>query len=229
MLLIAFLEYGDADDPSALVEGADAVLLYGKTRPPLKTLPKMLEPLNEIPWGVYPADDDTETAELARAGCDFMLLTASGQIAAAPQDEKVGKILLAESSLDDGLIRAINDLPVDAALVADTLADGGPVLWHHLMIFQHIANLLSVPLIAQVPADITDEDLKAIYEADVEGILVEVDTAKAGALKELRQAIDKLPPRSARKRDKLEAMLPRTAEESRPAPPEEEEEEEEYE
>jgi hypothetical protein len=46
-------------------------------------------------------------------------------------------------------------------------------------------------------------------------------------LKELRETVNKLPVRSARKRDKAGVLLPRTVGESRPViPPDEEEEDE---
>jgi hypothetical protein len=71
-------------------------------------------------------------------------------------------------------------------------------------------------------------ELKALWEADIDGVLVEVDITGAGDLKELRQVAGKLPPRSARKRGKMDVLLPRTGMETpTAAPPDEEEEEDE--
>ena len=129
--------------------------------------------------------------------------------------------------MDDGLLRAVNDLPVDAVLVVDTPDGAGPLVWHQLMILQHLAHLISRPLVVPVPADIPPEELKALWEAGADGVIVEMDVAKTGELKGLRQAIDKLPRRSAHRHGHLEAMLPHAGGESRPAPPPDEEEEEE--
>ena len=129
--------------------------------------------------------------------------------------------------MDDSLLRAVNSLPVDAVLVTDTF-EGGSLVWHELMIFQHLANTLGKPMIINIPADITEEELKALWEAGVDGVIVEVSTMKAGGLKKMQELISKLPPRSSRKRSKIEALLPHPGGESfTPKPPDEEEEEDE--
>ncbi len=228
MPLIAGLEIG-AKISADLLSGASAALLMpGKTRPTAKALGTMAAGLPNIPWGIY-LDDDKSTLDAAGEGCDFVVFTASGRISAAPGDEKIGRILQVESSMDDGLLRAVSDLPVDAALVSDTIDGNGALIWHQLMIIQHLARLINKPMIVSVPVNIGEEELKALWEAGVDGLLVEVDASSAGGLKALRKAIDNLPPRSQLKRDKMEPLLPRTGGESRPAPPPDEEEEEEYE
>lgn len=230
ILLIASLEPGAGGSPADYLEGASAVLLRrGKSRLTPRAVQTATASLPDIPWGIYLDDSGVKKGEVkVEAGCDFVVFPASGLITTTPPDEKVGRILQIESSMDDGLLRAVNDLPVDAVLIGDTFEGGGPLVWHQLMIFRHLTHLVSKPLIVPVPADVNGEELKALWEAGVDGVVVEVDAAKAGGLKNLRQAIDKLPPRSPHKRERLEALLPRTGEESRPAaPPEEEEEEDE--
>lgn len=229
ILLIASLEPGVTDNPADYLDGASAVLLRrGKSRLTAKVVQTVVASLPDIPWGTYLNDSAEKKGEVkVEAGCDFVVFPASGRIATTPLDEKVGRILQVESAMDDGLLRAVNDLPVDAVLVTDTFEDGGSLVWHQLMIFQHLAHIISKPLIVPIPADANGEELKALWEAGVDGVVVEVDTAKPGGLKELRQSIDKLPPRSPRKRDRLEAVLPRAGGESKAAVPDEEEEEEE--
>jgi hypothetical protein len=127
--------------------------------------------------------------------------------------------------MDDSLLRAINSLPVDAVMVADTF-EGGALVWHELMIFQHLANILAKPPIINIPPNITEAELKALWEAGVDGVVVEASALKAGGLKKLCDAIGKLPPRSKRKRGKIDALLPRTGGESGAVTPPDEEEEE---
>jgi hypothetical protein len=231
ILLIAGLEIGATDNPTDFTDGAHAILLHpGKSRPTAKAIQAMAASLPDIPWGIYLDDNGDQKGEVkVEIGCDFVVFPASGRIFTPPPDEKVGKILQVESSMDDGLLRAANDLPVDAVLVADAFEGGGSLIWHQLMIYQHLAHLISKPLIVPITADVNGEELKALWEAGVDGVVVEVDTTKAGGLQQVRQAIDKLPPRSPRKRDKIEALLPRAGGESRPTAPPDEEEEEEYE
>ena len=128
--------------------------------------------------------------------------------------------------MDDRLLRAANDLPVDAVLAADTLGETGTLIWHHLMILRHLAVLIPKPLIVPVPAGISEAELKALWNAGIDGVLVEIDITKDENLKELHDIAVKLPPRSAPKRGKIDALLPHFGgEAAKPAPDEEEEDE----
>ena len=96
--------------------------------------------------------------------------------------------------MDDGLLRTINDLPVDAVVIADSLEDAGPLVWHRLMILRHVAHLVTRPVIVPVPADIGRDDLESLWEAGIEGIIVDADAERIAALHKIIAA---LPPRSA--------------------------------
>jgi hypothetical protein len=130
-----------------------------------------------------------------------------------------------ESSLGDSLLRAVNDLPVDGVLTAGGGEAGEPVAWHHLMLWQRLSNLLSKPLLVNVPLPITAEELKTLWDAGVDGVVLDTGTGPAGGLKELRQAIGKITFRPSRKRGKAEALLPRISTTPEPEPEQEEEEE----
>ena len=230
ILLIASLAYsGDIDRLSDCVAGADAILLrLAKQRLTATTLKKMTESLPDMPWGGYLEDIIAKKVEiLVEAGCDFVVFPEASRISATPQDDKIGKILQVESSLGEGLLRAINDLPVDAVLATDAYQAGDSIAWHHLINIQRLANLLTKPFLTQVPLNVTDSELKVLWEAGVDGVVVEADTTKPGGLQELRRAISELAPRSERKRGKAEALLPRVGGEEKMAIPDEEEEEDE--
>ena len=190
----------------------------------METIQTMVKNLPDIPWGIYLDDDaDKKTASLEGEGYDFVVFSASGRISVTPQEEKVGRILqVAAAALDDGLLRAVNDLPVDAVLAAGE-EPGGAVAWHHLMQVQRLSNLLAKPLLVDVPAGITEVEIKALWEAGADGVVVAADGLPPGGLSELRRLIDGLPPRSARRRGKSEALLPRIGRGTSPAAEEEEE------
>jgi hypothetical protein len=231
ILIIASLDVSPpaADAPVDSIDGADALLFHSdKSNITAKAIQKIIEPLPNIPWGVYLEDnDDKQAAASIEAGCDFVVFSPASQLSMVTHNEKVGKVLQVESSMDDGLLRAVNDLPVDALLVADTSEESGPLVWHQLMILQHLGNLISKPLIIPVPASITEVELKVLGEIGIDGVMVEVDTTKTGELKELREAISKLPPRSARKRGRVDVLLSRAVSETPATAPDEEEEEDE--
>ncbi len=230
MLLVASLDSGASGVLSDYVSEADAVLLRpGKSRLAATEIQKAVESLPDIPWGGYLEDAGTKKAgTMVEAGCDFMVFPVASPVTAMPQDEKVGRILQLQSALDDGSLRAINELSVDAVLATDACPADEPVAWHHLIKIQHLANILTKPLLIPVSFNTTSGELKAIWEAGVDGVVVEVGTGEPERLKNLRQAVSKLPPRSARKRGRAEALLPRVSgDEARATPDEEEEEEEE--
>jgi hypothetical protein len=206
---------------------ADAVLIQSvKSRLTAKNIEKAVESLPNTPWGIFLEDNDgKKMGTLIEAGCDFVTFPAAGKISDTPTDEKVGRILQVEASIDDGLIRAVNDLPVDAALIGDTYETSDSLVWHQLMIFQHLANLISKPLLASVPVSINESELKALWEVGIDGVVIAIDDAAADCLPEIRKKIEKLPARSMRKRGKMEALLPRaTGNETMPSVPDEDEE-----
>ena len=228
ILIIAMLKTNGTGSPVKSVSGADAILLHAnESGLTASTLQKIVKPLKDTPWGVYLDENGDGAAALVEAGCDFVVLSPTSRISAAPQDEKIGKILQVESSMDDGLLRAVNDLPADALLLTDTFDENGALVWHQLMIYRHLTAFISKPLLVPVPAAITEVELKALWDAGIDGVVVEVDVNGGGDLKELREIAGKLPPRSARKRGKMDVMLPRLSQETQTAPSPDEEEEDE--
>ena len=225
ILLIASLAAND--DTGRLVEGSDAVLLrLTKSQLTAKSIQKIASSIPDLPWGSWLEGAGAEKIEtLVGGGCDFVAFPATGLVSAIPQESKVGKVLQVESSLGEGLVRAVNDLPVDAVLNSDVCEAGDPIAWHHLMLLQRLANLLTKPLLASVPSKITANELKALWEAGVDGVVIEASADQpAGGMKELQQAIGKLTFRPSRKRGIAGARLPHIG--STPnAEPEQEEEE----
>jgi hypothetical protein len=214
----------NADNPAERAAGADAFLLRSGQDAPASTLKKLNTSLKNAPWGIWLDDlDGGKMTTLVDAGCDFVVFPAASRVLATPQDDKVGKILQIESSLGEGLLRAINDMPVDAVMSADVCEIGEPVAWQHLLILQRLANLLTKPLLVPVSPDINATELKALWEAGVDGVIIQVDGLPEG-LTELRQAISQIKFAPARRRGKAEALLPRTAPETGAAPDEDEEE-----
>lgn len=219
MLIIGREVFGSEATIKKASDGADAMLFHAK-KSGLKAedVQKTTKTAGGIPWGVYLEESGNDIEALIKAGCDFVVFAPTSQITDLPQDEKTGKILEVESSMDDGLLRAVNDLPADAVLITDTLDKAETLTIHRLMMYQHLANFIVKPLIIPVPVNITEAELKALHEAGIDGVMAE------GDLKELRLNISKLPPRTAKKRDKTGVLLPRAGGETNIEPDEEEDE-----
>jgi hypothetical protein len=225
ILIIGSFTLKNTATPLKSNTGADAVLIHtDEVEATAKDIQKAAKALGDIPWGVYLEESGGDIATLIEAGCDFVVFSPTSLIPEIPQDEKIGKILQVESSMDDGLLRAINDLPADAVLVTDALDDSETLTMHRLMIYRHLANFIAKPLIVPVAANITEAELKALQDVEIDGIMAELG---GDNLKELSKTISKLPPRTVKKRDKGGVMLPHIGGETSSKPPEEEEEEDE--
>ncbi len=229
MQLVASLAEGDIDNLADCVAGADAALLpISKLGSGVKTLQKISKAMSEIPWGGWLGDSTQgKIKQMTKSGCDFVVFPAASTSLAIPQDNEVGKILQVESSLSEGLLRAVNELPVDAVLIAAEQEGKYPLTWYHLMLFQRFANLLTKPLMVAIPSKTTGKELQILWEMGVDGVVVEAGAEKAAEeLKRLRKVIDGLTFPTPRKQEKMEAVLPRAERETETVTEIEEEEEE---
>ena len=213
ILLIASLAGDSADGLADYVVGADAGLLrIPKLSSGAKAIKEISQAAPDIPWGGWLRDiNKAGIKQMAKADCDFLVFPAANTpLALLQNDEEVGKILEVEASLNEGLLRTVNELPIDAVLIAGSQEGEHFLTWHHLMLFQHFADLLTKPLLASTPPDVTANELQALWKAGVDGVVIEVAVGQpVDRLKELRQAIDKLAFPSQRKQGKTKALLPR--------------------
>lgn len=227
ILLVASLAQANVEDLADYVAGADAGLLpISELSSGVKTLQKISQVVPDIPWGGWlKGSGRGEIKRVVKAGCDFMVFPAANTSLAIFQGDGVGRILEVEASLSEGMLRTVNELPVDAVLVAGEQRKGYSLTWHHLMLFKRFADLLTKPLLASVPSNVTTSELQALWEAGVNGVVVEVGVGQpAGRLKELRRIVNKLVPPSPRKPGKAEALLPYIGRETNVVTGEEEEE-----
>ncbi len=194
-----------------------------------KTATEISRALPDTTWGLWLEGKNRQPLNtLVNAGADFFIMPLDSEPDLV-DIETTGKILLVESSLSEGLIRTINELPINAVLLADGEGEKSAVTWHQLMLCQRFADLLSKPLLLTVPESVSSAELKALWDTGVDGIVITVKTVKqAEKLKELRQATDKLD-FTARPRKKVAVLLPHTREVTTATTPDVEEEDEEEE
>lgn len=212
MVLIAALTEGDATSAG---ESADAVL-FPWEKLEGGSLGKIVASLGDLPWGVSLEEaTGEELSQLKEMGCDFLVFNAARAPLALLREEEMGKIVEIEPSLADGLVRAIEQLPIDAVLIAEE----GELSIHRLMVCQHLANLVRKPLVALAPIAMSKEDLQGLFEAGVAGVVVRLE-GDVKELSRLRQAIEELPSSRGRRKERMEPLLPYAGEEI--AEPEEE-------
>jgi hypothetical protein len=214
ILLIASLTQGNVDRLADYVAGADAGLLpISNLSSGIKTLKEMRQIVPDIPWGGWLRDIGRGgIKQKAKIDCDFLVFPAANTSLAILQNDKVGRILEAEASLSEGLLKAAGELPVDAVLIAGEPAKDGFLTWRHLMTFQRFASLLAKPLLVAVPSGVTANELQVLWGAGVDGVIIEVGGDQpVERLGELRRAVDKLTFPWRHKGGKREALLPYTS------------------
>ena len=226
LLLVANLSQAGIDNPAELVAGADAGLLRiedsGLGSILLKKIAKVVP---DIPWGGWlNSISRGEVKQIMEAGYDFLVFPPEISLEVLG-DEKVGRVLVVDASLERDLVKVLDELPVDAVLINSQQAEYYPITWHHLMLFKRFATLSGKPLLVSVPSDITTDALQLLWETGVDGLVIEVIPEQpAGGLKRLRQAIDSLTLPSKRKRMRTRAIVPTLKAEATPITDEEEEE-----
>jgi len=227
ILLIASLAQANVSSLAGYAAGADAGLLrIPELSSGARALKEISQAMSDIPWGGWLRNIGKEgIKQMVKAGCDFVVFPAANTSLTMLQDNEMGKILEVEASLSEGLLRAVNELPVDAVLIAGELEERF-LTWHHLMLFQRFADLLTNPLLVSIPPNVTTNELQALWGTGVNGVVIEVGVGQpAERLKELRQTIDSLAFPSQRKRGKVKALLPYISGEASAVTEEEEEEE----
>ncbi len=227
--LVAVLAEGNVKPLTDYITGADAGLLcVSKLSSGVKALEKISQAHSDIPWGVWLQDDGLgEIKQMDKVSCDFVVFPAISTPLAILQNDEVGKILEVETSLSEGLLRAVNELPVDAVFIAGERRENFFLTWQHLMLFRRFAELSAKPLLVSVPLGVTASELQALWEAGVDSVVVELSAEQSrDRLKELREVIDELAFPSQRRRESVKPLLSRISEETGVATTEEEEEEE---
>lgn len=229
ILLVASLTEGDINSLDDYVGGADAgVVPISRSSSDAETIKKIAGAMADIPWGGWLGDiDQKRLKQVMGHGCDFVVFPADSTPLTIAQGEEVGKILQVEATLDANLLRAVNELPVDAVLVGSEEKGERSLTWYKLMLFQRFADLLTKPLLVSVPPNVTAGEIKSLWEAGVDGVVVEAGGERpAGELEKLRKMIDKMTFQIPRRREKRDVLLPRTGGESGAVAEAEEEEEE---
>jgi len=179
----------------------DAVVIHSPDLEKVPMLQQIASSVGDIPWGVWLGLTTEEGIKrFQEAGGDFLIFQASTTPTALLQEEELGKVMKLDLSQDDGLIRTIDQLPIEAVFL-DIRKDRERLNIADLMYCQWLANLLRKPLLVAIQQDITAKEIRALWEVGVNGIVVEVDGEKPQErLAELRRAIEVLPPATKRHR-----------------------------
>lgn len=160
----------------------------------------------DFPLGIwFEPMTELDNQELKEAGVDFLLFIASQAPAALLQDE-IGKVLKIDLKDDDGLIMSIDQLAIDALLI-DFRESQGKLSVLQLMNCQRIACLTSKPLLIATQQELAKDEIKTLWEAGVNGIIVEATEENRQDMEKICRLIKDLPP-VTRKTKGRRASLP---------------------
>ena len=148
-----------------------------------------------FPWGVQVDAIRPEEAEpLRKAGCDYLVFGIEGVPATVLNEENIGKVLSIGLSLDDALMRVLEDMPTDAIIIESYPEEKLTV--KGLMAYRSVVAYVSKPVLSLAPLDIDEGDLMALQNVGIIGVVVEPRSAgDMRQVSKLRKAIESLPPR----------------------------------
>ena len=175
-----------------------------------------MKALPDVPWGaqsnVLAAED---VSALIEAGADFISLTGLTSSLEALRDEDIGKLLVVPVDLKEEHARSLEVMPVDAIVYADAV--GTPLTLEVLMHLATVRCEIGRPFLLPVHGTLTMWELECLREIGIEGVIADLETTDADALKALSQAIRSLPRRKSRS-DLGSPTLPRVGGRPRPQP-----------
>ena len=206
LVIVASLGKTSAADAGGLAAaGIDAGIL-GLKGLSAKSFGQLAEAVGYIPLGL--SLESTEKDVIVKSidiGCDFAVFGLKTPLEAVNK-EGMGRILKIDSSLEPGLVRTINGLPlsVDAVLVG---GDEPAITIERLLIYQRFAELLDKPLLIALSSMITADELNGLFQAGVNGLVLP-EGLSAEAVAELKKAASGLS-RAAKRKTGAAAILPR--------------------
>lgn len=164
----------------------------------------LIQEFRQCLWGLLLEGGQVPDGE---AGFDFTILSASSTLSALKGEDK-GRLLAVDPSWDDIQLRVLEQLPVDGAVFGLPLKGEARPSVEHLITVRRLSLLLRKPLILELGRPLLGEDLGQLRDGGLVGLLVSAGTARwADVIKDLRQAIDSLPPRDRPQRE-VDVVLP---------------------
>jgi hypothetical protein len=206
MLLVAWASLDDVEKTPSIFERADAAVLVPSKAPTVKMLKTVFKSLGETPCGLWVESDVKSLKGLESAGVDFVVFAPETMPLVSIGLETPGRVLGIPLNLEDNLARTINDLAVEAVIINSP--GSTPLNWGDLMRFRRLGDWINKPLLAVVPAQLTGSEIKALWEAGLDALVVSVNGENLASFRELRSTLDGLTLASKRKWMKTRAIVP---------------------
>ena len=196
-----------AKSPTLADADVDAFLVADG--PALEALANVLE---DRVWGVRASAFTAAYAqELAGKGCDYVVFESfETEASVLTQQQELGTIVTFTDEHDDETVRALADLPTDAALFGPGIREQ-PLTVKTAMALQKVLGALDKPMMAEAPDGIAQPDIELLRDIGVAGLIVDVDTkGDLDKVSGIRRDIESLPkPRGPR--GSRDALVPQAS------------------
>jgi hypothetical protein len=171
LLVIANLTKASAAEAKAIAGAGIDAAIVSSAGLGAKGFGQLSKAMNNIPLGLLLASaGKEEIAQSLGLGGDFVVFDLKAPLEAVSK-EGTGKLLMIEPSLDPGLVRAINELPLtlDGVLVT---GEESSVTVERLLICQRFSDLLVRPLLVAVDLSVTGAEISSLLQAGVNGLVL---------------------------------------------------------
>ncbi|MCL2679132.1 MAG: hypothetical protein FWF18_02430 [Dehalococcoidia bacterium] len=204
LLLVGVVVIDAVESTPGLLDGADAAIIIASKPPTAKALKVAVKTVGDLPLGVW-WDNYSNLKILDSNGVDFVVFTPEKMPLAVVSENKPGRVMKLPLDLSDSLIRSLNDLPVEAFIIN---VAGAALTFHDLLLLRRLGDWISKPLIAVVPVALGAEEIKALWDAGVDALAVNLAVGEQEAFKALRQTLASLDLETKRKWLKPRAIVP---------------------
>lgn len=203
MLLIAGLDSLSNEQLARLVPSVDAMIFAGSkiNKDALKQSIKSYP----APWGII-VKSSKDLTDLKEMGFDFLVFSSQETEASVLRIEDLGKVIEIDMNWPDSQLRSVEFLPVDAILLPFS-GKGASLTVQNLLTYQRIDLLITKPLLGYLPAKISGEGLRLLWEAGLDGVVIQGEGFTIEEVERLKEATKSFPPHRGEKRQS-EALIP---------------------
>jgi hypothetical protein len=184
-----------AETPDLARTDVDAVVLVLETWNE-KAIEAAIAHLGESLWGLRTNSLSSDQARyLVEKGCDFVMFGAEDTSVGVLDEEDLGKLISITPDLDEDAARAIAALSLDGAFFTPDQASF-PLTVRKLMDIGRIRGLLDTAFVMEAPGELSGEDLSALRDLGVAGLVL--DLSAPDDVAKTREAVAALPRRKSK-------------------------------
>jgi hypothetical protein len=184
----------------------DAVIISGMSD--AKTTKSLVKSLSSIAWGArLPSIDEKVTKAYRNFGCDLIVFSMNDTTISALASDGIARILCITTNIEERTIWAIDTLPVDILLLS--MRDiTKPWTLSDLTTIGTISGRTSKYILIEVSDPPMPNDLEALRNAGVHGLVLDVGAVSPQALVRLKSDLLDLPHQRPSARERSIAVLP---------------------